>query len=96
MIESGAAPQEALEELYKNQGALALAANNGERAETAFKRWTELAPNNPEALLALAEVEDDRHKMAESVALFQQAIQQQQAAGRTVPESWYKRGLNSR
>jgi tetratricopeptide (TPR) repeat protein len=93
MIESGAAPTANLEELYKNQGALALAANETQKAEAAFDRWSEIAPNNPEALLALAEVKDDRGKMADSVALIGKAIDLQRAAGRPVPQSWYKRGL---
>lgn len=93
MIESGAAPPASLEELYKNQGALALAAGETQKAEAAYARWVELAPNNPEALLALAEVRDDRGKAAESVELIGKAIEVQQAAGRPVPQSWYKRGL---
>lgn len=93
MISSGAAPPAALEELYKNQGALALTAGDTKRAEGAFDHWAEIAPNNPDVLLALAEVKDDRGKMADSVSLIVRAIDQQQAAGKPVPESWYKRGL---
>lgn len=93
MVSSGAAPPAALEELYKNQAALALTAGDTKRAEAALDHWAEIAPSNPEALLALAEVKDDRGKMADSVALIVRAIDLQQAAGKPVPESWYKRGL---
>ncbi len=79
--------------MYKNQGALALAANETQKAETAFERWMEIAPNNPEAVLALAEVKDDRKKIPESVTLITRAIELRQAAGQPAPQSWYKRGL---
>lgn len=93
MIESGVAPAASMEELYKNRGALALASGNLDRAEGAFTRWSEVAPNNPAALVALAEVKDDRRKINEAVALIDRAIDMRKAAGQTVPESWYRRGL---
>jgi tetratricopeptide (TPR) repeat protein len=93
MIDSGAAPATELEELYKNQGALGLSSGKWDKAEAAFTRWAEIAPNNPEALLTLAEVKDDRKKLPEAVALIDRAIELRRAAGQPVPESWYKRGL---
>jgi tetratricopeptide (TPR) repeat protein len=93
MIESGVAPPAALGELYKNQGILALSARRYQRAEAALTRWTEAQPNNPEALVALAELKDDIRKVPESVALLDRAIKLRKASGQPVPESWYKRGL---
>ena len=93
MLSSGAAPTASREELYKNQGALALADNRFELAENAFSKWAEASPNSPEPLIALAEVKDDRKKYAESVALIERAIELRRASGQPVPESWYRRGI---
>lgn len=93
MIESGAAPQSNLEELYKNQGAIALGNGDIKKAEDAFDRWAELAPNNGDALVALAEAKSKRNKPQDAVGLIERAIAQRQAAGQPVPESYYKRGL---
>ncbi|HEV2746356.1 MAG TPA: hypothetical protein VGW34_03540 [Allosphingosinicella sp.] len=93
MIASGAAPAAGLGELYKNQGVLALGARRHDRAEAAFQRWVEVAPNNPEALVALAEVKEDLRKVPEAASLIDRAIGLRKAAGQPVPESWYKRGL---
>jgi tetratricopeptide (TPR) repeat protein len=93
MINSGAAPASALPELYKSQGALAMSAGEYEKAEAAFTRWTQVAPNDPEAFLALAEVKNVRKNVSEAVTLIDHAIKLQTTAGRPVPESWYKRGL---
>ncbi|MGS1017759.1 hypothetical protein [Allosphingosinicella humi] len=93
MVTSGAAPAAALPELYKNQGALAVSAGQPEKAEQAFTRWTEVAPNDTDALLSLAEIKAARKKVAEEVALIDRAIKARKAAGQPVPEAWYKRGL---
>lgn len=93
MLSSGAAPAANLPQLYKNQGALALSAGDLAKAEASFEKWAELAPDDLEAHLALAELKDDRGNIADSVARIQRAIAIRQAAGQTVPESWYRRGL---
>jgi tetratricopeptide (TPR) repeat protein len=93
MLASGAVPAADLAQLYRSQGILALHANRWDRAETAFTRWAEQAPNDPEALLSLAEVKDDIKKVPEAIALIERAIALPTAAGRQAPESWYKRGL---
>lgn len=93
MIESGAVPASELPQLYKNQGALALSAGKYERAETAFGRWAELAPGDPEALLAMGEAQAARKNTAGAAGLIERAITIRRAAGQPVPESWYKRGL---
>jgi tetratricopeptide (TPR) repeat protein len=93
MISSGAAPASELPQLYRNQGALAQQAGKLDRAEAAFSRYMELAPNDPDALLALSQVKNDRKKPQEAVALVERAIDMRKATGQPVPESWYKRGL---
>lgn len=93
MVASGAAPAAELPQLLQNQGALAVSAGKLDKAETAYTRWAELAPNDPAALLALSQVKNDRKKTAEAIALLDRAIDIRQAAGQPVPESWRKRGL---
>lgn len=93
MIASGAAPQSALPELYENQGALAISAGQTDKAEQAFTRWTEVAADDTDALLALAEIKSARNKVPEEVALIDRAIKARKAAGQPVPELWYKRGV---
>jgi tetratricopeptide (TPR) repeat protein len=93
MIGSGVAPAAELPNLYKNKGALAQQIGKYDEAEQSFARWAELAPNNSEALIALAEVTNLRKKIPESAAALDRAIDIRKAAGQPVPESWYKRGL---
>ena len=93
MIASGRAPAASLPALYRNQAALAQQANDVRKAEAALMRWTEVAPNDPEALVALAENKVANRKTPEAVALFDRAIAARQASGQPIPESWYKRSL---
>lgn len=95
MLASGAAPAADQEELYKNQAALAIAAGRWDRAEAALTRWTEVAPGNPVALAALAEVKKDVKKLPEAVSLIDRAIDMRQAAGQPVSEAWYAWGLKN-
>src|SRR3546814_15291901 len=64
-----------------------------EEAEEALTRWTQVAPNDPEAFLALAKAKEVRKKVPEAVAMISHAIKIQSAGNRPVPESWYLRGL---
>lgn len=93
MIASGKAPSTLLPILYKNQGILASNARDYAKAEAAYAKWAELAPNDPEAIILLADVKYNNRKAPEAVALIDRAIQAKKAAGQTVDESWYKRGL---
>lgn len=93
MLASGAAPAAALPALYSNQGALALSAHAYPKAEAAFTRWTQLAPNDPQALLTLAEYDAPMKKYADAASLIDKAIDLRAATGQPVPESWYRRGL---
>ena len=93
ILGSGSAPAADLPALYRNQGALALGRGKLEAADTAFTRWAEAAPNDADALVALAEVKNLRKQPAEAVPLIDRAISIRQTAGQKAPESWYKRGL---
>jgi tetratricopeptide (TPR) repeat protein len=92
MISSGATPAAELPQLYRSQATLLLDAGKYEKAEASLARAAEAAPNDPEVLLALAEVKILRKKAPEAVPLMERAIAVRQAAGQPVPESWYKRG----
>jgi Flp pilus assembly protein TadD len=90
MISSGAAPAAELPQLYRAQGTLLLQAGKYERAEAVLTRASELSPNDPELLLALAEIKSIRKKPREMVPLMERAIDLRRASGQPVPESWYK------
>jgi tetratricopeptide (TPR) repeat protein len=94
MISSGAAPASDLPQLYRSQAALLQRNGKLDRAEAAFARYAELAPNDPEALIALSQVKNDRKKPQEAVPLVMRAIEMRRASGQAVPESWYRRGIH--
>lgn len=94
MIESGGVPAAELPQLYRNQAALFQNQAKLDKAEAALTRYTELAPNDAEALIGLATIKNDRKKPQDAVALIGRAIAIRKAAGQPAPESWYKRGLN--
>ncbi len=91
MISSGAAPAAELPQLYRSQAALLLDAGKYEKAEASLSRAVELAPSDPDVLLALAEVKILRKKNQDAVPLMDRAVEIRRAAGQPVPESWLKR-----
>ncbi|HYD37034.1 MAG TPA: hypothetical protein VEA60_05440 [Allosphingosinicella sp.] len=93
LIASGQVPATELPVIYRNQGVLANNAGNKAKAETAFARVVELSPNDPEALISLAQVKNDLKKQREAVQLLTRAIDMKKASGQTVDESWYKYAL---
>lgn len=93
VIGSGSAPAADLPTLYRNQGALAVQAKDNAKAETAYEKLNEIAPNNPENLVALAEIKYENKKPQEALAALDKAIAAQKGTGQPVNENWYKRGL---
>jgi tetratricopeptide (TPR) repeat protein len=93
LIASGSVPAADLPMMYRNQGALALQANDKARAEASFARVVELSPNDAEALIALAQVKNDLRKQQEAVQLVERAISVKRNAGQPVDETWYKYAL---
>ncbi|HLL31461.1 MAG TPA: hypothetical protein VK403_10730 [Allosphingosinicella sp.] len=79
--------------IYRNLAVLANNAGNKAKAEAAYARVAELTPNDPEALISLAQVKNDLKKPAEAVQLISRAIEMKRAAGQKVDESWYKYAL---
>jgi tetratricopeptide (TPR) repeat protein len=93
MVASGQVTGADLLPLYRNQGVLANNAGNKAKAETAFAKLVELSPNDPEALISLAQVKSDLKKPAEAVQLISRAIELKRGGGQPVDESWYKYAL---
>ncbi len=93
LIASGKVEPGDLPTIYRNQGVLANNANNKAKAEIAFAKVVELSPNDPEALISLAQVKSELKKPAEAAQLISRAIDMKRAAGQTVDESWYKYAL---
>lgn len=93
LIASGQVPAADLPVIYRNRGVLANNANEKAKAEAAFARVAELTPNDPEALINLAQVKNDLRKPKEAVPLITRAIEMKRSAGQPVDESWYKYAL---
>jgi tetratricopeptide (TPR) repeat protein len=93
LLASGQVEASQLPIIYRNQAALADKAGNKAKAEAAFAKVVELTPNDPEALISLAQVKSELRKPAEAVQLITRAIDLQRASGQPVKESWYKYAL---
>lgn len=93
LLASGQVQASQLPTLYRNQASLADKAGNKAKAEAAFAKVVELTPNDPEALISLAQIKSELKKPAESVQLITRAIELQRASGQPVKESWYKYAL---
>lgn len=93
LIASGQVPAADLPVIYRNQAVLANNAGEKAKAEAAFARVVELSPNDPEALINLAQVKNDLRKPREAVQLLTRAIDMKRTAGQPVDESWYKYAL---
>ena len=93
LIASGQVPAADLPVIYRNQAVLANNAGQKAKAEAAFAKVAELTPNDPEALINLAQIKNDLRKPKEAVPLITRAIEMKRAAGQPVDESWYKYAL---
>lgn len=93
LIASGQVAAVDLPTIYRNQGVLANNAGNKAKAEASFAKVVELSPNDPEALITLAQVKNELKKPAEAVQLISRAIEVKRSAGQKPDESWYKYAL---
>jgi tetratricopeptide (TPR) repeat protein len=93
LVASGQVPAADLPVIVRNQAVLANNAGDKAKAEAAFTHAVELSPNDPEALIALAQVKSDLKKGKDAVQLISRAIEMKRAAGQPVDESWYKYAL---
>lgn len=95
MIASGGGDPSKAALLYKNRGALAVQAQDFAKAEAAYERWIQLAPNDPQAQIAIAEVKFRQNKPQEAFPLMERAMAARRAAGEPIPENWYLLALQS-
>jgi tetratricopeptide (TPR) repeat protein len=93
LIASGQVNATDLPTIYRNQGVLASNAGNKAKAEAAYAKVVELSPNDPEAMISLAQIKNDLRKPAEAVQLISRAIEVKRGTGQKVDESWYKYAL---
>jgi len=93
LIASGQVPADDLPMIWRNRGVLASNAGDKAKAEASYAKVVELSPNDPEAMIALAQVKNELRKPAEAVQLVSRAIDRKRAANQTVDESWYKYAL---
>lgn len=95
MVASGGGDPTKMAPVYRSQGVLAIQAKDYAKAEAAYARWAQLAPNDPDVVMATAEVKFRQNKPQEALPLFQRAIATQEAAGQTVAENVYLVALQS-
>ncbi|HEY0113748.1 MAG TPA: hypothetical protein VGB59_11460 [Allosphingosinicella sp.] len=93
LIASGQVEAADLPVIHRNLGVLANNAGNKAKAEGHYVKAVELAPNDPDTLISLAQVKNDLKKPVEAVQLISRAIDIKRAAGQPADESWYKYAL---
>ena len=95
IVASGGGDATKLAPVYRIQGQLAVRAKNYAKAEAAYTRLAQLAPNDPDVPLRMAEVKYQLKKPREAYSLIQRVIAAQEAAGQAVPEAQYLFALQS-
>lgn len=95
MLASGGGDPTKLAPLNRAQGAMAMQNRDFAKAEAAYTRWAQLAPNDQEAQIALAELKFRQKKPQEALPLFERLIAARRSAGGQVPENWYLYALQS-
>lgn len=93
LIESRRAPADEQAELLRQYAAIAYDVGNLNTAEASLNRALQLAPNDPEALSMLAQLNRNRNRTAQSITFFDRAFRAAEASGRRLPESRYRVAL---
>ena len=88
MIASGGARPNELQALYENQLDFATAAGDTAKAQRAQAQLEALNPNDPARFVRQARIRAGANDSAGAIALYQQAIQANQAAGQPIPVDW--------
>ena len=88
MIASGGARPNELPALYENQLDFATAAGDLAKAQRAQAQLDALNPNDPARFLRQARIRAAANDNAGAIALYQQAIQANRAAGQPIPVDW--------
>lgn len=95
MIASGGGDPTRAPILSRLQGQFAMQAKDYAKAEAAYDRWRQLAPNDPDAGQVAAELKYLQKKPREAYPMFQQLIAAKEAAGQPVPDNLYLFALQS-
>jgi tetratricopeptide (TPR) repeat protein len=95
MIASGGGDPTKGPTLYQSQGQYAMQAKDYAKAEAAFARWAQLAPNDPQIPALTGEVKFRQGKPQEALTMYERAIAARKAAGQPVPQNWYLFALQS-
>lgn len=88
MVASGGARPNELPALYENQLDFAVAAGDTAKAQRAQAQLDALNPNDPARFIRQARVRAGANDAPGAIALYQQAIQANQAAGQPIPVEW--------
>lgn len=93
MVASGKVPQEQLPNFLLAQGQLAYQNKQMQKAEQALDQAVKAGVTDINAYALLAEAKHQNKKSGEAVAVLEQAIARQKAAGQAIPQEWYQRGI---
>ncbi len=93
LVASGLPQGAELASLLAAQASRTYSANDFQGTDRLLARIVELQPNNAAAIADYAQYKARLGDRPGAVALFQRAIEVQQAAGQAAPESWHQRGL---
>lgn len=88
MIASGGAEPREMRALYENQLEFATAAGDTAKAQRATAALDAMNPNDPARFVRLARIRANANDAPGAIALYQQAMRAQQAAGQPIPVEW--------
>lgn len=94
MLESGRVTAEQAPSFNLAAGQLAYQAKNFAKAEQYLTQAAQLNASDPNVYALLVETKQQLGKTPEAVAMLEQAIAKQQAAGKAAPSEWYGRGIS--
>lgn len=94
MIDSGKAPPEVATQLLMVKGKMAYQAKDYATAEQAMLAAQAAGSTDPDLMPVLVSSMHEEGKDLAALQALNAAIDKQQAAGQTVPESWYQRGIS--
>jgi len=94
MLASGKVPAANQALFYFTSGQLAYQAKDLNKAEQQLTKAVQANVNDPNAYALLVETKNQQGKPAEAIQMLEQAIAKQKAAGQTVPNEWYARGIS--
>lgn len=95
MLQSGKAPESDIARLTFFSGQLAFQAKDYAAARTQLQKAIDAGFRDNDAEMLLAEAYIADNQTAQGLTMLQRAVEQKQAAGQQVPDSWYKRGLSA-